>query len=218
MATVLFGIVADSIRVDCLHVVPVLDVGEEREACDEPLMYLVMPLIVGATLRTTLLDGPIPLLRASRLAGQLLAGLAALHRLGAIHRDVKPESCLMAQVYGREHLRLADFGLAQAMTVGLIANPLANPPTSSSGALVGTAAYTSPEQVLGSALDERSDVYAAGVVLYELLVRRTPFRGAHFDLLNAHVHAAPPLPSSVAPQAASCYHALTRRLAALMVG
>jgi serine/threonine-protein kinase len=164
-------------------------------------MYLVMPLIVGATLRTTLLDGPIPWLRATRLAEQLLAGLAALHRLGTLHGDVKPENCLMAQVDGREHLRLADLGLAQMTTAGLAANPLVELPKSRRGALLGTAAYTSPEQAQGVALDERSDIYAAGVVLYELLTRRVPFRGTDREVLSAHVHIEPPEPRKVAPKA-----------------
>lgn len=183
-------------RLDHPNTVSVFDLGEEERTRGERWIYLIMPLVAGGNLRHVLLDGPVAWPRAVGLARQLLAGLAALHSVGALHRDIKPENCLMSRLDGREHLRLADLGLAKAAP-GLIS--LA--PVSVAGSLIGTLTYVSPEQAQGHALDERSDLYSVGVVLYELLTRRAPFSGRHLDLLNAHVSAAPPSMREVAPLA-----------------
>lgn len=183
-------------RLDHPNAVPVFDLGEDERPRDERWIYLVMPLVVGGNLRHVLLNGMVAWPRAVEFAHQLLAGLAALHCVGALHRDIKPENCLVSRIDGREHLRLADLGLAKAAP-GLIS--LA--PVSVTGALIGTLTYVSPEQAQGYALDERSDLYSVGVVLYELLTRRAPFSGRHLDLLNAHVSAAPPSLREVAPLA-----------------
>jgi len=132
-------------------------------------MYLVMPLVAGASLREVILEGPLPWTTAIDLTAQLLAGLAALHQRGAIHRDIKPENCLVGRVDGHDHLRLADLGLAKAASPSQF---LAGSPISFSGVLLGTPAYLSPEQAQGLPLDARADLYSVGVVLYELLTRR----------------------------------------------
>ena len=183
-------------RLDHPNTVSVFDLGEEERSRGERWIYLIMPLVAGGNLRHVLLEGAVAWSRAVGLVRQLLAGLAALHCVGALHRDIKPENCLMSRIDGREHLRLADLGLAKAAP-GLIS--LA--PVSVAGSLIGTLTYVSPEQAQGHALDERSDLYSVAVVLYELLTRRAPFSGRHLDLLNAHVSAAPPSMREVAPLA-----------------
>jgi eukaryotic-like serine/threonine-protein kinase len=184
-------------RLDHPNVVPILDFGEEPCPGGDPRVFLAMPLVRGVSLRTAILDGAMPWTRALDLTRQLLAGLAALHRAGALHRDIKPENCLVTRVDDHEHLLLADLGLAKVVADGAFTHP----PVSLAGALVGTVAYLSPEQAQGLPLDERSDLYAVGVVLFELLTRRPPFVGKHLELLNAHVGAAPPSPRALAPAA-----------------
>jgi serine/threonine-protein kinase len=183
-------------RLDHPNTMLVFDLGEEEGPHHERWIYLTMPLVTGGNLRHVLLDGPVAWRRAVDLGRQLLAGLAALHRAGALHRDVKPENCLMSRTDGREHLRLADLGLAKAAP-GL----LSLAPVSVSGALLGTHTYLSPEQARGLALDERSDLYSAAVMLFELLTSQPPFSGGYLELLNAHVSAEPPSPRVLAPLA-----------------
>ncbi|HRI07496.1 MAG TPA: serine/threonine-protein kinase [Nannocystaceae bacterium] len=187
-------------KIDHPNVVPVLDVGDVPGPgwAGERLLFLVMPLIRGQTLRSAILDGSMPWTRAVDLSGQLLAGLAAIHRVGALHRDIKPENCIVDRHDDIERLRLADLGLAKVVVAE---GPLTHPPVSLAGTLVGTLTYLSPEQALGLPLDERADLYAVGVVLYELLTRRPPFVGKHLDLLNAHVAEAPMSPRALAPAA-----------------
>jgi len=185
-------------QIDHPHVVPIFDLGDERAPNGERQMYLVMPLIAGASLREMILDGPLPWTTAIDLTAQLLAGLAALHQRGAIHRDIKPENCLVGRVDGHDHLRLADLGLAKAASPSQF---VAGSPISFSGVLLGTPAYLSPEQAQGLPLDARADLYSVGVVLYELLTRRAPFSGKHLDLLNAHVSVPPTPPRALAPSA-----------------
>ena len=141
------------------HVVGVLDQGN-----DGTTAYLVMEYIKGHTLRDVLKDkGALPPRLALALIDPVVEGLAAAHAAGFIHRDVKPENVLIADD-GR--IKVGDFGLARAVTS-----------STSTGALIGTVAYISPELVLGKPADARSDVYSVGIMLYEMLTGRQPFEG-----------------------------------------
>ncbi len=128
--------------------------------------FLVMELIEGGTLRELLAErGPMPPHAAAAVLRPVLGGLAAAHRAGLVHRDVKPENVLISDDGA---VKIADFGLVRAVAAAGI---------TSTSVILGTAAYLSPEQVRDGYADPRSDVYAVGIMTYELLTGRTPFTG-----------------------------------------
>ncbi len=128
--------------------------------------YLVMELIEGGTLRELLAErGPMPPHAVAATLRPVLGGLAAAHRAGLVHRDVKPENILISD---EGEVKIADFGLVRAVTAAKI---------TSTSVILGTAAYLSPEQVRDGDASPRSDVYAVGILAYELLTGRTPFTG-----------------------------------------
>lgn len=128
--------------------------------------FLVMELIEGGTLRELLIErGPMPPHAVVAVLRPVLGGLAAAHRAGLVHRDVKPENILISD---DGDVKLADFGLVRAVAAASI---------TSTGVILGTAAYLSPEQVRDGNADPRSDVYSVGVLVYELLTGHTPFTG-----------------------------------------
>jgi len=164
------------------HVVGVLDQGN-----DGTTAYLVMEYIKGHTLRDVLKDrGALPPRLALALIDPVVEGLAAAHAAGFIHRDVKPENVLIADD-GR--IKVGDFGLARAVTS-----------STSTGALIGTVAYISPELVLGKPADARSDVYSVGIMLYEMLTGRQPFEGeVPIQVAYQHVNGTVGPPSDLVP-------------------
>lgn len=164
------------------HVVGVLDQGN-----DGPTAYLVMEYIKGHTLRDVLHDrGALPPRLALALIDPVVEGLGAAHAAGFIHRDVKPENVLIADD-GR--IKIGDFGLARAVTS-----------STSTGALIGTVAYISPELVLGQPADARSDVYSVGIMLYEMLTGRQPFDGdVPIQVAYQHVNGTVGPPSALVP-------------------
>ncbi|MFP5311253.1 MAG: protein kinase domain-containing protein, partial [Actinomycetes bacterium] len=164
------------------HVVGVLDQGHDGNTA-----YLVMEYIKGHTLRDVLRDkGALPPRLALALIDPVVEGLAAAHSAGFIHRDVKPENVLIADD-GR--IKIGDFGLARAVTS-----------STSTGALIGTVAYISPELVLGRPADARSDVYAVGIMLYEMLTGRQPFEGeVPIQVAYQHVNGTVGPPSDLVP-------------------
>ena len=128
--------------------------------------FLVMELIEGGTLRELLRErGPMPPHAAAAVLRPVLGGLATAHRAGLVHRDVKPENVLISD---DGEVKLVDFGLVRAVAEAGI---------TSTSVILGTAAYLSPEQVSTGAADARSDVYAVGILAYELLTGTTPFTG-----------------------------------------
>ncbi|MBK8262572.1 MAG: serine/threonine protein kinase [Nannocystis sp.] len=137
-----------------------------------------------------------PIADALRLTIQLLDGLAELHKLGAVHRDLKPENCLIVQRQGRDHLILLDLGLAKIHTGPL----LSLAPSSAPGAMIGTLAYVSPEQAREQRITPAADIYAVGVILFELLTRRVPFPGTTaLEVLSAHASEMAPSVTARAP-------------------
>ncbi len=170
------------------HCVSVIDFGIEGAP------YLVMDFVTGRTLREVMLSGPIALPRVFKIASQLLAGLAHAHAQGIVHRDLKPENLILSGEGGlEEHLRILDFGLAK----------LRDGPAMTAGMAVGTPSYMSPEQSGGGgAVDARTDLYAVGVLLFEILAGRKPFQSENVgELIFMQRDAPPPLLREVAPEA-----------------
>ncbi len=141
------------------HVVAIHHVGQHD---GQP--FLVMELVAGGTLDARLRTGPLPLLQMIQTAREIAAGLAAAHRAGVVHRDVKPDNVVLAAPDGRA--KLIDFGLAHTARVG-----------EEGRESVGTPLYMAPEQVLGEAVTARTDLFSFGVLLYRMATGRMPFEG-----------------------------------------
>ncbi|MFN2608321.1 MAG: protein kinase, partial [Acidimicrobiales bacterium] len=156
---------------------------------DDGVAWIVMELVDGRTLRQVLSElGALPPGRAVHLATQVADALDYAHRAGVIHRDVKPANILLTD---DDRVKVADFGIAKAAIEAAEEDAgadLGATDLTQSGAIVGTAKYLSPEQVNGNPVDGRSDVYALGVVLYEMLCGRAPFTG-DTDVAVAVQHA-----------------------------
>ena len=165
------------------HVVAVFDQGE-----DDGHMFLAMEYVAGQTLREVMqTEGPLTPRAALDIIDPVLQALGAAHRAGIIHRDVKPENVILREEDGT--VKVADFGLARAVTTQTT--------TSQTGVLLGTVAYLSPEQVERGIADARSDVYAAGLILFEMLTGTKAFTGeTAIHVAYQHVHSSVPAPSS----------------------
>jgi serine/threonine protein kinase len=158
---------------------------------DDGRPYIVMEYIEGQTLGPLVMHGDAPLGGLVQVMGEVLSALAAAHAIGIVHRDLKPDNIL---VTNEGHAKVLDFGIAK------LAPSLAHlSPRTRTGALLGTPSYMAPEQITGSnEIDERTDVYAAGIVLYEAVTGRLPFAGETlFDLMKQHLDEAPRPPSQL---------------------
>ncbi len=167
-------------------VVAVFDQGADGEA-----VFLAMEHVPGRTLRDVVRDEtPLPPVRAVALLQRVADALASAHSAGIVHRDVKPENVLLGRGGA---VKVADFGLARALENGAGQATA----TATGGLLVGTVSYLAPELVLGEGADARCDVYACGIVLYELLTGRKPHGGeTPIQVAYQHVHADVPPPSA----------------------
>ena len=183
------------------HVVAVFDQGN-----DAGTVFLVMELVPGHTLRDVIRkESPMPAARALALIEPVLSALASAHRAGLIHRDIKPENVLIAED-GR--VKVADFGLARAVSAD-------TQHTATGGVLIGTVSYLAPELVVEGRADARADVYAVGVMLYELLTGVKPHEGeSPIQVAYKHVHEDVPPPSAVAPGLPPYVDALVARATA----
>jgi eukaryotic-like serine/threonine-protein kinase len=175
------------------HVVTIID---SREGADG-LNYFVMELLEGETLRDLLArEGPPSIARSLRIGAQVAEGLAAVHAAGIVHRDLKPDNIFLTRHGAGDFVKILDFGVARL--VGCKALAGISLQRTAEGAILGTPEYMSPEQASGKAIDHRSDVYALGVVLFELLCGRKPFEPECFgDLLVQQLTRAPPRPRDV---------------------
>ncbi len=157
------------------NVVDVIDCGA-AELPDGPVHYLVMEHLEGRSLREELRAGALPAARAIAIAAEVGRGLAAAHGKGIIHRDIKPENIFLvgaaAGAPGQPAVKILDFGIAKLLD----GHPFGAPLTQS-GVTLGTPAYMAPEQLDGEDLDGRVDVYALGIVLFEMLTGGPPFAG-----------------------------------------
>ena len=171
--------------------------------------FLVMELVDGETLAERLARGPLPIAEALRLALQMAEAIEAAHEKDVVHRDLKPAN---VKVTSDGKVKVLDFGLAKAMQTDANEISVANSPTLSlaataQGLILGTAAYMSPEQARGQAVDRRTDIWAFGCVLYEMLTGRQAFRGDMVSDILASVLAREPefadLPPSLNPRLAA---------------
>lgn len=178
-------------RIEHPCVVDVHDHGEHftDHSDPSPVVYLVMELVTGATLRELLVErGALPVPEAFAVMEPVLSALAAAHRQGLTHRDVKPENVLISHTGA---VKVADFGLVTAAAAGSATR---------SGMIMGTPAYLSPEQVVGEGIGPRTDVYAAGILLFELLTGGPPFTGdLALSVAYQHVNKDVPPPSMLVP-------------------
>jgi serine/threonine-protein kinase len=152
------------------------------------LPYISMEYVRGVTLRYLLdREGRLPYSAALRLAKQLCAGLGAAHAQGVIHRDIKPENLIIDQA---GNAKLMDFGIARP-------EKRVTPGQTQAGWIVGTPQYLSPEQLEGKDADARADIYACGVVFYEMFTGELPFTGdSPVKIIMAHLNETPPAPST----------------------
>ncbi|WP_375475036.1 protein kinase [uncultured Jatrophihabitans sp.] len=173
-------------RLTHLNAVSVYDQGHEHGP-DGHHVFLVMELVEGRTLRELLRErGRLSAAQAVSIMEPVLSALSAAHRAGLVHRDVKPENILLSD---DGVVKVADFGLARAVE--------SDAASTRTGLMMGTVAYCSPEQISRGAADPRSDVYSAGIVLFELLTGEPPYRGdSAMNVAWQHVHSRVPAPSS----------------------
>ncbi len=175
-------------RVDHAHIIDIHDIGETEEG----ELYLVMEYLVGVSLSSELAKGPTPLARAVDILEQMCAALARAHDLGVVHRDLKSDNILLSTRGGRkDFVKILDFGLAH-----LAMDPRLAP----KGAVFGTPEYMSPEQARGEEAGPPSDLYALGVLFFEMLTGQLPFRSNDRDtLLEMQRTSPPPRPSAIKP-------------------
>lgn len=173
-------------RVDHAHIIDIHDIGET----DEGELYLVMEYLVGTPLSTELARGPMPINRAVDIIEQMGAALSRAHDLGVVHRDLKSDNILLTARGGRkDFVKILDFGLA-----ALAHDPRLAP----KGAVFGTPEYMSPEQARGEQAGPQSDLYALGVLFFEMMTGQLPFRAGDRDgLLEMQRTAQAPRPTSI---------------------
>jgi eukaryotic-like serine/threonine-protein kinase len=153
--------------------------------------YFVMELLSGRTLAALLkAGGALPARQASRIGMSIASGLSAAHAARVVHRDLKPENVFLLDDEGKE-LRIVDFGAAMVMGGSRLTK---------AGVVFGTPHYMSPEQAAGKPVDHRADIYALGIILYEMLTGRVPFEGdTYMGVLTQHMFVAPIPPSQAVP-------------------
>ncbi len=179
------------------HIVTVYDVGSEGG-----VNYIVMELVEGESLASVIRrSGAMSLERAGRILGQVAAALDYAHAQGFVHRDIKPGNIMLG---AGDHVTLMDFGIAKALSGTRLTQ---------TGATIGTPEYMSPEQVRGAGVDHRSDIYALGIVAYEMLTGNVPFSGTTASLLYKQVNEPPPMEALVTRVPPHVTTAVSRALA-----
>jgi len=173
-------------RVDHAHIIDIHDIGETEEG----ELYLVMEYLVGTALSSELARGPMALSRGVDILEQMCAALGRAHDLGVVHRDLKSDNILLSTKGGRkDFVKILDFGLAH-----LAMDPRLAP----KGAVFGTPEYMSPEQARGEEAGPQSDLYALGILFFEMLTGQLPFRSSDREtLLEMQRSAPPPRPRSI---------------------
>jgi eukaryotic-like serine/threonine-protein kinase len=170
------------------NIVSVYDRGEA-----EGTYYIAMEYLDGLSLKEQIVaDGPLPIAAAIEITRQILRALGFAHRRGIVHRDIKPHNVLLADSGdGDGRFKVTDFGISRTTTSQM----------TEAGSIVGTAQYLSPEQARGAPVDQRSDIYSVGVVLYELLTGTLPFNGeTPLEIAMKHLSEIPRPPSELRPE------------------
>ena len=171
------------------HCASVLDIGVH-----DSRPYVVMDFVSGTNLTKLIDEGPVPVERAVEITRQVLSGLAHAHELGITHRDIKPANIVLSQKAGLgDHVKILDFGLAR------LSEESSNLTT---GVILGTPSYMAPEQIRGIVIDGRADLYACGIMLFELLTATKPFRSPGNDPLGIcmmHINEPAPRLADVLP-------------------
>jgi Tol biopolymer transport system component len=190
------------------HICPVFDVGRQHG-----IDFLVMEYLEGDTLAHRLAKGALPIAQALAIAIQIADALDRAHRAGIVHRDLKPGNIMLTKVGAK----LLDFGLAKTpggVISGADASMLPTTPgnLTAQGAILGTLQYMAPEQIEGQEADARTDVFAFGAVVYEMVTGKRAFEGkSQASLVGAIMHAEPPPPSSGKPLASRSVDRLVRK-------
>jgi eukaryotic-like serine/threonine-protein kinase len=174
-------------QLDHAHICALYDVGEERGTA-----YLVMQYLEGETLADRLTKGALPLDQALQVAIQIADALATAHKAGIVHRDLKPGNIMLT----KSGAKLLDFGLAKTGVATVSGTNLSmlptTPPITQQGSILGTFQYMAPEQIEGQEADARTDIFAFGAVVYEMLTGKKAFEGkSQASLIGAIMHAEP---------------------------
>jgi len=188
-------------RVDHAHIIDIHDIGETEEG----ELYLVMEYLVGTALSSELARGPMALARSLDILEQMTAALARAHDLGVVHRDLKSDNILLSTRGGRkDFVKILDFGLAH-----LAMDPRLAP----KGAVFGTPEYMSPEQARGEEAVPQSDLYALGILFFEMLTGQLPFRSSDREtLLEMQRAQAAPKPRAIKPDVLPAAEAIVLKL------
>jgi len=187
-------------------IVRIFDAGEElivdQRGTETLIPYIVMEYVDGRLLKDLIADGPLEPDEAMRITAQVLTALEYSHRAGVVHRDIKPGN-IMITASGQ--VKVMDFGIARAISDSAAT-------IAETSAIVGTAQYFSPEQARGEIVDARTDLYSTGVVLFEMLTGRAPFRGDNpVAVAYQHVNSEPVLPGTLNPKVSPTLDAVVLR-------
>ena len=177
------------------NIVAVYDLGQAEDGA----LYIAMEFVNGLNLKDAIRgSGPMAAARIARLLTQVASALSRAHRNQIVHRDLKPQNLMIAvDANGQEHVKLLDFGIAKSLEEGTTTQLTA------AGYSLGTPHYMAPEQAIGEEVDGRADIYALGVILYEMLVGDVPFNAASAPaILVMHLNDAPEPPSRRRPDLA----------------
>ncbi|HLK93253.1 MAG TPA: serine/threonine-protein kinase [Polyangia bacterium] len=173
------------------HTVTTYDFDETPDG----ILYLAMELLRGKSLhQVQKSEGPLPYERVLKILDQVAASLAEAHANGIVHRDMKPENVFIETREGEDHVKVLDFGIAK-----VVSDERQVPALTAVGQTLGTLEFMSPEQLRGQKLDGRSDLYALGMMSYEMLTGTLPFASAKspIDIINFHMRHEPPAPSKL---------------------
>jgi serine/threonine-protein kinase len=172
------------------HIVRIFDLGKVPPSQH----YIVMEYLDGRSLQDLLAEGQLPPETALRLLIQVCSALHAAHEHGVIHRDLKPENIYVLEREGRPFAKILDFGIAK------LRDGIHKGPETALGSVMGTPAYMSPEQCSGTDVDGRTDIYALGVIAYQLATGKLPFENQGLaQMLVSQLTRTPPAPRSIAP-------------------